>query len=353
MPHTASPFQQILAHDSVVERFQRGLQRQRLASTFLFVGPDGSGKRQFATALAQCLLCTETDEQQLTACGQCPSCAQVVAATHPDLHLVNRPPDKSFIPIERFIGDREHRMREGLCHEISLKPFMGRRKVAIVDDADYLNQEGANSLLKTLEEPPPQSLLILLATSEQRQLPTIRSRCQVVRFQPLSQDQISQILVEKDLVADREQAVQVATLAQGSMARAMQLIDEEILQFRNEFLADLAAGKLLPHELAKIVATFVDAAGKEAPSRRARMKLLMDFASQYYIDLSRRLCGVTNRGNSTTSSAEQWSSGIESATRCADRCVLAIEQVDANANQSTLLECWLDDLYRERWPASA
>ena len=73
-------------------------------------------------------------------------------------------------------------MREGLCHDISLKPYSGRRKVAVIDDADYLNQEGANALLKTLEEPPPKSLLILIGTSEQRQLPTIRSRCRRLRW---------------------------------------------------------------------------------------------------------------------------------------------------------------------------
>ncbi len=67
-------------------------------------------------------------------------------------------------------------MREGLCHDIALKPFMGGRKVAIIDDADDLNEEGANCLLKTLEEPPPHSVLILIGTSAERQLPTIRSR---------------------------------------------------------------------------------------------------------------------------------------------------------------------------------
>ena len=77
-------------------------------------------------------------------------------------------------------------MREGLCHDIALKPFRGGRKIAIIDDADYLNQEGANCLLKTLEEPPEKSVIILIGTSQQRQLPTIRSRCQIVRFAPLS-----------------------------------------------------------------------------------------------------------------------------------------------------------------------
>ena len=95
-------------------------------------------------------------------------------------------------------------MREGLCYDIALKPYSGRRKVAIIDDADYLNKEGANCLLKTLEEPPPKSLLILIGTSEQRQLPTIRSRCQIVRFQPLPEQDVAELLLATGACEDAE-----------------------------------------------------------------------------------------------------------------------------------------------------
>ena len=149
----------ILGHDSVLDRFRRSIRAGRLASTFLFVGPPGIGKKLFALQLAQGLLCERRPEEALDPCGECPSCAQVLAGTHPDVVVVKKPTDKNFIPLELLIGDKEHRMREGLCHDISLKPYSGRRKVAVIDDADYLNQEGANALLKTLEEPPPKSLL--------------------------------------------------------------------------------------------------------------------------------------------------------------------------------------------------
>ena len=101
---------------------------------------------------------------------------------------VARPPGKSFIPVDLFIGDREHRSQEGLCHRLSLRPASEKRRIAIIEDADFLNEEGANCLLKTLEEPPPGSVLILIGTSQQRQLPTIRSRCQVIRFRRLSDE---------------------------------------------------------------------------------------------------------------------------------------------------------------------
>ena len=128
----------IYGHDDVVERFRRALGRGRLASSFLFVGPEGIGKRSFALKLAQALLCRTRPEQAMDPCGECPACVQVAARTHPDLMVVAKPKDKSFLPLELLIGDKEHRMRRGLCHGIALKPFMGGRKIAIIDDADYL-----------------------------------------------------------------------------------------------------------------------------------------------------------------------------------------------------------------------
>ena len=101
--------------------------------------------------------------------------------SNPDLLTVAKPPDRAFIPLDLMIGDKDHRMRQGLCHDISLKPYMGNRKVAIIDDADSMNVEGANSLLKTLEEPGSGTVLMLLSDQPHRLPATVRSRCQRVR----------------------------------------------------------------------------------------------------------------------------------------------------------------------------
>ena len=175
-------------HDEVVEQFRRAIGRGRLASSFLFAGPAGIGKRSFALKLAQAMLCQTRPEEALDPCDACPGCSQVVAGTHPDVMRVAKPEGKAFIPVELFIGDAEHRRREGLCHDISLKPYMGGRKIAIIDDADYLNPEGANALLKTLEEPSPHAVLILLAADASPLPGTILSRCQWVRFGSLPEE---------------------------------------------------------------------------------------------------------------------------------------------------------------------
>ena len=128
-------WQGIRGHDELVQRFRIAAERGRLAGTFLFVGPAGIGKRSFALQLAQALLCETIPEQELAACGKCASCVQVAAGTHPDIELVSRPADKAFIPLELLLGDDEHRLRAGLCYNLSAKPFGGRRKIAIIDDA--------------------------------------------------------------------------------------------------------------------------------------------------------------------------------------------------------------------------
>src|SRR3990170_3414722 len=171
----------IEGHDEVVEQFRRTLGSGRLASTYLFVGPGGIGKRTFAVELSRCLLCLETADEELAACGRCESCRLFAAGNHPDLQLVGLPEGKSSLAISLFIGDDQE---PGLCHHLALRPFLSARKIAVIDDADDLNPYSANSLLKTLEEPPDHSLLILIGTALSKQLPTVRSRAQIIRFRP-------------------------------------------------------------------------------------------------------------------------------------------------------------------------
>ena len=213
------PWQDLYGHDSIAEQFRRAAQRGRLGGSFLFVGPPGVGKHTFAVKLAKALLCREYGEEELNACGRCPSCEQVEARTHPDLITVAKPADRARFPLELLIGDKDNRMQEGLCRDISLRPFMGGRKIAIIDDADYFNRECANCLLKTLEEPPPKSIMILVGTTPARQLPTIRSRCRVIRFLPLAPESVAKVMLEQGMVDDDDEAMQIALQSEGSLTK--------------------------------------------------------------------------------------------------------------------------------------
>lgn len=335
-----------LGNAPILERFRLAHQRGRLAGTFLFVGPAGVGKRTFAFKLAQALLCEKASKaNHLDACGVCPSCTQAIAGAHPDIDYVCKPPDKSSLPIELLIGDREHRLREGLCHRLSLKPFYGGRKFAILDDADYLQQESANCLLKTLEEPPANAVLILIGANEQRQLPTIRSRSRIVRFERLSNAQVAQLLLKNGDAATPSEAEAAAALAGGNLETARQMLDEAVREFRGSFLMELMRPTLDVPAWAKQVIAFVDEAGKEGVFKRERLRLVVGFAEQWFVAALRQeadddeLRGMLRKASPAAVAPEM-------LTDLLDRCLDARLQIDANANQATLVECFLDDLRR-------
>src|SRR5439155_24893285 len=223
-------WQRVRGHDAVVGRFTQTWQRGRLAHGYLFAGPPGVGKRLFAGELAKALLCEAPPAGRLEACDQCVACTLVDASTHPDLFTVGRPEESNEIPIEI--------MRE-LCRGFGLKSARGRGKVAILDDADDLNDASANCFLKTLEEPPPRSLFILVGTSMDRQLPTIVSRCQVVRFAPLSAEVMADLLKAHG-AGDAQQVQRLVRLAGGSPGQALALADPALWQFRKVLLEGLS-----------------------------------------------------------------------------------------------------------------
>ncbi|MGH7193695.1 MAG: ATP-binding protein [Candidatus Saccharimonadales bacterium] len=345
------PWHGIEGHDAVVEQFRLSLERGRLASTYLFVGPAGVGKHSFALKLAQAMLCQTRPAEQLDPCGQCAGCAQVMAGTHPDLLRIAKPSDRSLIPVELLIGSGEKRMHEGLCHDISLKPFMGGRRIALIDDADLLNEEGANCLLKTLEEPPPRSVMILIGTSGERQLPTIRSRSQVIRFRPLPVEVVARLLLQEQATADPAEARRLAAYSEGSLAKARELADADLWRFRGDLLSRLAEPRLDSVRLAKAVAAFVDEAGKEAPPRRARARQLVVFAAEFYRQLARVVSGAATTDDGDLkpildTAAAHWPADEETAAACAERSLEALSHIDRNANQSAWIEAWLDDLAR-------
>ena len=261
------PWLSLRGHDRVVESIRRAMTGGRLPHAFLFVGPEGIGKLAFALRLTQTLLCERVPAAELAPCGVCPGCIQVLGGTHPDLLRVARPEDKHELPI-RVIRD--------LCLDLGLKPARGGRKVAIVDDADDMNDEAANAFLKTLEEPPEGSVLILIGTSAELQLDTIISRCRVVRFDPLTAGELAAVLVEQGVVGEARDADRLAVLGEGSVARARGLADPTLADFRRALFDDIAApnGFDAP-ALAQRIEAFVKAASKESAPQRERARLII------------------------------------------------------------------------------
>ena len=244
-------------------------------------------------------------------------------------------------------------MQAGLCRDLALKPFLSQRKVAIIDDADYLNDEGANALLKTLEEPPPRSVLILIGTQLQRQLPTIRSRSQLVRFSPLRAEAVEQILLARGLFTDPQAARAAALRSGGSVAQALELADEALVEFRQSLLNTLAQPHWDGVALARSTAAFIDQAGKDNPPRRARARQLVSAVAGFYAAVLRAQAHAPLTAPPEVLQAAQAAvrcgqSDADATARRLERCLEALEHIERNAIQPNWLEAWFDDLARAR-----
>jgi DNA polymerase-3 subunit delta' len=257
----------VQGHDENAAALRQAVAEGRLPHALLFVGPEGIGKRLFAKTLAQALLCERSPETAFDPCGVCPGCSQVMAGTHPDVLMIAKPEDKHELPISTI---------RDLCIDLGLKPMRGTRRVAIVDDADDFSEEAANAFLKTLEEPPFGSVLILLGTSAELQLDTVLSRCRVMRFKPLDDATLATVIQESHLVDNPEDAARIAALAEGSVGRAQGLAMPDFAAFRRALLDDVAEQRGFdPSALARRVEAFSKEAGKESAAQRARAGLLI------------------------------------------------------------------------------
>ena len=228
-------FEAILGQPRAVHFLERALESDRVAHAYAFVGPSGVGRKLTALGFAQRLLCVDG-----RGCGACSSCRRVVARTHPDLHLIEPTP-----PQDNPKGGLAIRIAEAraLVHGAGLYPLEGAWKVFIIDEAERMTIETVNALLKTLEEPPPRTVLILIL-GHVRLLPaTALSRCQVVRFRPLDDGVVVRLLEER-LGLAREIAEVLARLAQGRIGLALALAAGEWLRDRDRLIALLSGGRL-------------------------------------------------------------------------------------------------------------
>ncbi|MEL6105141.1 MAG: AAA family ATPase [Planctomycetota bacterium] len=321
----------LIGNEHLPEWFGNAVRRSRLGGSFLFVGPPGVGKRSVSELLARTLLCDRNPPEDMNPCGECEACVQVAAETHPDVIRVRKPAEKTVIPIDLLIGRPEARMQEGFCRDVRLSPYCGKRKVAILEDADFLNEEGANCLLKTLEEPPTDALIVLIGTSEQKQLPTIRSRCRVIRFSPLSVEQATRLIRERHSVdADDETVAMAVDVAAGDVTAALRLLNDESRQFRDALVGVLSDSAPDPLAVRRLLNGRVEDAGKDAPKKRAALRDVFGIAVQHY--------RMTMRQEAAASAVRP-----DTLARL-DRSVRALRELDRMANLSTLVDCFAADL---------
>jgi len=265
-------FREILGQEWVISHLKTARQKGRLSHAYLFLGPEGVGRASTARALAASLNCLAPSEDG-DACGTCASCRRLAAGTHPDFVVVTLTPEAlQKLQPQIKIGQ----IRE-FCRLTSYPPLGGGWRVALIKPAEALNEEAANALLKTLEEPPERHLIILTAQVEADLLPTVVSRCHKLAFTPLPAALVAQELERRRGLAP-PQAQLLAALSGGSLGRALTLDPEAILAQRRQVLADLGA-----------LATGSTAAALDWAQRLAKSRPDLDYflslAQMWYRDL--------------------------------------------------------------------
>lgn len=209
-------FEQFIGNEKIVQRLRSKLREERFPHAVIFAGPEGVGKRTCAIFVAKALNCPEAGPADF--CDACSQCRKIDAGVHPDVLTIGLEEEASEIKIAQI---------RDLMETLSLRPLEGRKKVFIIDPADAMNASAANALLKGLEEPPEDSHFILLSSSPQSLLATVRSRCQTYPFLPLSLEQMRQF--GSDELALR--------WSRGSIG-ALKALDLDLLRERRESALD-------------------------------------------------------------------------------------------------------------------
>ncbi len=219
-------FTDIIGQERIIRLLQQALGQDLLPHAFLFTGMEGVGKKLTALTLAKVVNCENGAEEDC--CDHCVSCRKAASGNHPDISIIES--EGPFIKIEQI---------RALKHRLRFRPLEGRYRVTVINEAQNLKAEAANALLKVLEEPPADNLIILTANETTALLPTIVSRCLHLPFQPLATVEISYYLCQTYGVSPERAAV-VAGLAGGSLSQAVALLDEKQLERRSWLLETVA-----------------------------------------------------------------------------------------------------------------
>jgi len=378
------PLSEVLYQDRAQERFQRALAVDRVPHAYLFTGPDGIGKEMLAARLAAVLLCPHPKQVQplgspdgaldtwQDACGQCVDCQLMAADNHPDFHRIYRTlsklhPDKT-IQRRKAVELGIDVIRHFLIEKIGLRPARGRAKVFIIIEAERLTPAAQNAMLKTLEEPPEHSHLILLAASADTLLDTTRSRCQQIAFAALPAEFIRTHLTEHQHLSPQD-ATFLAELAQGSLGAAVRCatygLHEQVPRLL-ELLAGVGCdplgcaktlqnmAKTLGDKITKATKTSEDEEGVDLNAARRAQAMTMSMVSTILRDVLRAAVGHDAAALPSSPQISRLADRTTpQAVRQAIRAVNSAEyQIGRNANTGLIFDALAIALGRGLAPAA-
>jgi DNA polymerase-3 subunit delta' len=270
-------FADVIGHAGVLEILRQTCRRDRVHHAYLFAGPEGVGKELVAFQLFRRLNCLRGGDD---ACGSCVPCRKL-EADRQAVHAAGSDDELAFTFADLMVlrpqgqGIKIDQVRE-VTRRVQYAPVEGRWKCILVRDAHLLMEAAANALLKTLEEPPPQTLFVLVTAAAHLLLPTILSRCQPVRFGGLTRVDVARYLVERAEVTP-DLADSAAAMAEGSIGRALDLVQNPVVQRRGEWLRDMQSlMERADHDLF--------AASEAIASDRPQLELYLDILRGWFRD---------------------------------------------------------------------
>ena len=275
------PFSSLVGNERLKRLLQRAVAEDRIRQGLIFAGPRGVGKQQFALALAQALNCRRPLDGD--ACGLCDQCIKIAAREHIDVETIVA--DGQFIKIAQ--------MRE-MAEKANYRPYDGRRRVYILDDAERLNLNAANSILKVLEEPPETTQLVLVTAKPYALLQTIRSRCQMLSFAPLTATELEKFLNENYKRPAGENRL-LARLARGSIGRALE-IDLGVHRDQRTMMVELLEAAIVARDTMKLMqaAEYLARKLEREEFERHLDALLVLLADLFYLKLGNAAESLTN-----------------------------------------------------------
>ncbi|PRX26444.1 DNA polymerase III delta prime subunit [Orenia metallireducens] len=332
-------FNQIIGQDLAKTILKNALVQQRLSHAYLFTGEEGLGKDSTAFEFTKAINCQENDNDS---CNHCISCRKANNKNHPDIKEIY--PDGAFIKIDQI---------RKLQQEILYKPYESKKKVYIIHQADKMNTQAANSLLKTLEEPPSYAIIILITNNLNKLLPTIISRCQLIRFQLVADDIIKDSLIQ-DYDVSEEEATLFTTLAGGRYRFALEWVENiDKVEERREILKIANSLKDLTRiESFEFVQKLLD--------ERDKVNLILDMILTWYRDLLMVKLGQNKNlinidyYNKLSDEAKEWRvEGIEAIIRLIEDSSNIINNLNVNLQLALeVLFLRLNKLRRKNYAAS-
>jgi DNA polymerase-3 subunit delta' len=319
-------FSDIIGQQKQLTILRSALANGRLHHAYLFLGPEGVGKHLAAVALAKALHCSEVKDDF---CGSCVNCRRIDDGNHPDVRVIEPLSGKKEISIQQI--------RE-LERELNYRSFTGKRKIAIIDPATLLNLSSQNALLKTLEEPPQDCLIVLIAPNEGGLLPTLRSRCLRLSFAPLMRNEIAGFLQSHHGMNGAD-AEFIAALGMGSIGAALALDKDDLIERRKIWTGMLSSLKTRDYHGASAAAEALAVNREEALN-------FLKWAESWFRDLL--ICSVANDSNDLVNldmrrQIEQQSSlqGLDSVLSTIAQTAVAAARIQRNLNRRMVLENFL------------